>query len=168
MPFGQTTGSIKPQERHRCPALWRAGHNPRAIQLKMVSPDIAARMVERYDPIRDDIERRHVGAFSPVANDAGVGQVVEQRTAAMLEGDNVVDLVGREGQGVGDKAIFTALTGSLSHQTMDIGRQRATHGSSATPSPSPFAPDAPGTRSAPTPVHRRPTDRRRDCDPDSR
>lgn len=85
------------------------------LPAEMVCPGLGAGVIEGLKALREGIEASDVGSFESIAMDASEGEVVEGGVAAVLTGDDVVDL---EGGGVeigGKAAVFATMGGAIGY-----------------------------------------------------
>jgi hypothetical protein len=119
---------VKLQNKFGDPSLCREWNNKRAVEAKMVVPDLQARIEEPHDFACLGIERSEVAAFRPVAFQTSEAKIIEHGLPAMFFGDDVVDLMGVEAVAVVDQTIFAASFGTvndlLSQRIGDVGHWR--------------------------------------------
>lgn len=82
----------------------------------MVGPPVAARVEEANDGLGLRIDSGDVWPFMAIAVDAGKGQVVEMFCAAVLFGDDMVNLEGEKLRRCGEPAVFTTSGGSFANR----------------------------------------------------
>src|SRR5207253_240962 len=75
------------------------------------------------------VDARQVRAFTVVAEETGEGQVSGRRRAAVLSGNDVVDLEGDLIKLLGHAAVFAAVPGTLPDQALDVGSHARSPGS---------------------------------------
>jgi hypothetical protein len=98
----------------------------------MVFPFLLTRVIECYHDIRVGVDAAEVRAFVGVAATAAPGQVFQFVAAAVLPGNNVIDLEYSVNDAVGKMAVFATSTGSLAdrvsqgliHAYMPLRRKR--------------------------------------------
>ena len=110
----------------------------------MTSPPVPARMKESNRLSRPGINRSDVSALVPIAQYAGMRQVVSGGRTAVLPAYHVVNLVREPGVVFMDEAVFAAVIGAAGYFGAEFladitGRGRGFGG----PSPSPFSECAP-------------------------
>ena len=87
----------------------------RTAPAEMIDPEIASRMEERGDLPRLPVYARKIRAFAPITSRASYRQVADLRLAAMLLGDDVVDLERPRIERLRKSAVFATSLCSLSH-----------------------------------------------------
>lgn len=90
----QPAGVVHREYLHRGPAYRRAAFNPHASKLKVVTPSVTPRMEKAYQFAGCWIDACEIGAFPEIATVASQREVLNIVEAAMLLGDNMLDVVG--------------------------------------------------------------------------
>ena len=90
----------------------------------MVPPLICSRMKQAKELARLWIEPRNVGPFEAIAMDAGESKILLLIFAAVLAGDDVVDLKWSRMYSSGQLTVFTSRTGSLPNPANELRIQR--------------------------------------------
>lgn len=109
------------QDDDSCPPDGSAPDQDRAIPAKMPVPAMAAR-IEQFDDLSSLwINTRYVRAFMVVAGEAGQAQIAGTGRAAMLAGDDVVDLEMQLVLFVVYLAVFAAAARATPYQFYQFG-----------------------------------------------
>ena len=106
---------IETEQLGRCLTDFSFGDNSRAIDSEMLAPNIDARIEQAGETSSAGHKCRHVGAFESVAENAGIGQVGCDRSAAVFFADDVFDLAAKEGIGFLNKAILAESSGAIGY-----------------------------------------------------
>lgn len=107
---------VEVQQPHGCASRRRDAFNVWPMQTKMVVPAVLSRMEQRGDFARLRINRGEIAALMSVAHPATQAEVVFDRLAFMFFGDNMVDLVGVEADGIGQQTVFAPFPSAIAHQ----------------------------------------------------
>ena len=135
---------IEPQQAHGGRADLRKGFNARALEPEMFRPVVVAGIKEPDNLSRARLDGSDVTPLVPIANHAGICEVVESRGTPVLATDDVVNLVRKASVVLVDKTIFTPFAGTLrdfcAQFLVDITRHGRRFGG---PAPWPFSRCAP-------------------------
>jgi hypothetical protein len=88
-------GGIQLEQGNRGTTYGSQPDDPGPFKSKVLLPRLRARIEERNDRAVNRINCRQVGAFTPIAFQASEREVVASRVAAMFEGDNVINMMGK-------------------------------------------------------------------------
>jgi hypothetical protein len=98
------------------PADRRPAPEVGALPAEVKRPAVPSRMKEPHQLLRDRIDTRDVRALGRIAIKAGKGQVALNRLAAVLHGDDVVNLKGDGTGRLRQVAVFAAVPGTFANQ----------------------------------------------------
>jgi hypothetical protein len=99
----------------------RAADEFAALVAEVIRPFMAAGVEQRRELAGQRVEAGDIRAFVDVAVIAGKGKVARDRAAAMLAGDDVIELEGDTAPGLRKAAIFAAAVGPLAYQPLQGG-----------------------------------------------
>lgn len=102
-----------------------------ALQTKVFRPTIAARIEERHNRAAFRVDGSQIAPFETIAESAGQREIAGIGGATVFHGDDVIDLVRREGHRFRDKTILAAVVSAQPYRTPQFGWDvRTTHGGS--------------------------------------
>ena len=104
------------QKPYRCPTLGGLANNARSVVREVQPPFIMPRMEEARDLSRIRINPGKIGALVAIALRAGESQIFQIIGAAMLTGDDVVDMKSQGGMSLRQPTVFTAFASPLAHE----------------------------------------------------
>ncbi len=109
MAFRNSLWSIHSEEPHGCLTDRRNWTYEGVLDPKMFGPTVPPWVEEPDNLSRPRIDRGNVTAFVPVAQHAGIRQVVRDGEPALLATDDMISLVREAGVVFMDEAIFAAV-----------------------------------------------------------
>ena len=112
-------GPIDAEHANRDPADRRQPPQPRASPREMILPPVTAGVEERRELPGLLIDARYVWSFIAIAPWAGQAEVIEPRLAAVLLGDDVIDLEGQGIRRLGEPAVFADSLRPLPHAPIE-------------------------------------------------
>lgn len=116
-------GTIHVERTDRRPPHRREADDPRTPPPKMLGPYLFSRMVQRHDLLADRVNTGDVGPLVEVAPQAGHGQIIQLRLAAVEPGGDVVDGEGEVERRLGQPALLAGIPGSCPDPSLN----RRTH-----------------------------------------
>jgi hypothetical protein len=131
--MADTMGPVDSEHGDGCTANIGAADQERAIPTKMAAPLVAARMEEPCALASLRINAREVRAFVMVVGETGEGEIARDGLAAVLFGDDMIDLEREFIIALRHAAVFTA---SMSTCPNELGK-RPFHGRSSAPARTP-------------------------------
>jgi hypothetical protein len=96
---------------------WSSAHGPRTFKNKMLIPDLSVRIEETNDSAIDGINGGQIRTFVAVAIEAGKSEVINLGSPAVLERDDVVDVVGKRKIILMEQAVLTASLSPFNDET---------------------------------------------------
>jgi len=110
-------GQIDFEHFHCGPSDLRTADKDRAFPAEVVTPGVSAGMEEAHDPTRERIDTRDVAPLVIVARETGEAGIVGGSGPAVLQGDDVVDLVRERAVRLVKPAVFAPILSAASNQS---------------------------------------------------
>ena len=107
----------------RCPAF-----DPTQIDLKMVTPALAAGIEQPRDFAGGRVDGGQVRAFEAIAEKAGPGQILRHGETTVFDGDDVVGFVRQKDLFLTDQTVLAAKLGTTASKLSKRCRNFVTHG----------------------------------------
>lgn len=106
---------IEPKQLHCCATSWRQPNNARAVQSKVLSPDLCSRIEERDNGSVQRINSAQVGTFVPVTFQTGEREVFTDCLTFVLHGNQMIKLMSKRRVVLMEQTIFAAPPRSFDH-----------------------------------------------------
>ena len=112
----EPVASIHFQKPYRCPTLRRLTDDAGSSIREVILPFIIPRMEKACDLARVGVDAGKIGALVVVALRTGESQIFQLIGAAMLAGDDVIDVKSQGRVSLRQAAVFTAFASPLAHE----------------------------------------------------
>jgi hypothetical protein len=108
LPYGDCVRAIDLQQLNRCAASIGNAAKPGPLPHEVFPPDVPARIEQRHDFAVVRIDARHIRTFVTVAVTTGEREIVQRGGAAMLLGNDVIEMKRQFGKRFRKVTIFAA------------------------------------------------------------
>jgi hypothetical protein len=89
----QASWSIELEEYYSSSTAWGETNNDGVLTDEMLTPDVLARVEQGHKSVTAGVKGREIGAFRTVARQTGHRQIVSLRLPAMLQRNDMINLM---------------------------------------------------------------------------
>ena len=125
MSLGDPFRRVQLQQLDGSAAFWSNTDQFCPAQREVLGPHLRAGIEEETEAPRQRIEGAEICPFMAITAPAGEGQIGVIGTAAVFEGNNVIDFVRKEGDIGRKQTVFAALASTFDHLSTKRGWNRA-------------------------------------------